>query len=257
MGGELVDIPDIHYGGRAVWTGRALTTLALRATTTLTAGCSNVVELARGFLPPCSHPKVAMLPWGIDQHALASGSQQVQLEGSFRILHVGSLIPVKDQHTLLQAIARLRSTEPGVHLHVVGQGPLRSSLEKLAARLGLVDAVTFHGHVVRHELPAFYRAADVFALSSRHEAQSVVVLEAGLNGLPIVGTSVGLVADFAPHAAVAVPVGDDAALANALTDLRQPAIRRRLGTAVRDLICSEYLASHTVDRLLSLYDRLE
>jgi glycosyltransferase involved in cell wall biosynthesis len=55
--------------------------------------------------------------------------------------------------------------------------------------------------------------ADILLMSSRHEAEPLVVLEAAVVGVPTVGTSVGHVADWAPHAAVAVAVGDAAALA--------------------------------------------
>ena len=262
MGGELVGFPEIRYGGDLAWSSRVLSTLALRAATRVTAGCMIGVNLARGSLPSTHHAKVHRLAWGIDPH-LGTGWQEsrrpaapVHLAGSFRVLHVGSLVPVKDQATLLRAIAQLRAAEPEVHLHIVGDGPLRSALTEHVAALGLTGTVTFHGHKPRHELAPFYHAADVLAISSRHEAQSVVALEAGLCCLPIVGTEVGLVADFAPHAAIAVPVGDDAALAAALEKLREPQARQALGRPARDLVRSKYLATHTGEQLLALYRQL-
>src|SRR5437764_971125 len=81
--------------------------------------------------------------------------------------------------------------EPGAHLHLVGEGPQRRLLELQAEQLGISGAVSFHGPVRREKLGAYYRAADVLAVSSRHEAQSVVVLEAALCGLPVVGAAVG------------------------------------------------------------------
>ena len=113
--------------------------------------------------------------------------------------------------------------------------------------------VTFHGHIPRHELAPYYRAADVVAVSSRHEAQLVVALEAALCGTPTVGTAVGLVADFASPSAPAVPVGDDGALAGTIQAALQPDIGPELGRAACRLVRAEYLAAQTADRLMAMY----
>ncbi|MBV9280970.1 MAG: glycosyltransferase [Chloroflexi bacterium] len=255
MGGELVALPDIGYGGRLARSSRALATL-LGGATAVTAGSASGVEQVRRRLGPRKGASAVHLPWGIDGGLFSAAAAPRELAGDYRILHVGSLVPVKDQAMLLQAFRRVRCSEPAAHLHVAGDGPLRPALESQAAALGLAGSATFHGPIARHDLPAFFRAADVLAVSSRHEAQLVVALEAALCGLPIAGTAVGLVADFAPRAALAVPVGDDAGLAGALLRLREPAIRCRLASAARALVQEQYLAERTVERLLELYERI-
>jgi glycosyltransferase involved in cell wall biosynthesis len=147
----------------------------------------------------------------------------------------------------------VKQTDPGVHLHIAGDGPLRAPLADQARALGLAASVTFHGHVERRELAAYYRGADVVAVSSRHEAQLVVALEAALCGTPIVGTAVGLVADFAPKAARAVPVGDDGELAAAIVAAARSETGQALARAARQVVGSEYLAVHTAEQLMSLY----
>jgi glycosyltransferase involved in cell wall biosynthesis len=260
MGGELVRFPEVGYGGRLTRSGRILSSLALHTAAQVTAGSAHAVRLARASLQPKHCAKVSRLAWGIDPQLETGWAKKAapvhDLAGGFRVLQVGSLVPVKDHATLVRAIAQLRATEAEVHLHIVGDGPLRSALAEQVAALGLTGSATFHGHVLRHELAPYYQAADVLAISSRHEAQSVVALEAGLCRLPIVGTEVGLVADFAPHAAIAVPVGDDAALATALAQLREPAARRALGTTARHLVRSGYLATHTAKQLVTLYEQM-
>lgn len=253
MGGEVVALPDIRYGGRLSWSGRALSSFALRGAHAITAGCDTGMELAAHSLLPRWRREIERLVWGIDPRVFDLGEAPARLEGAFRILHVGSLVPIKDQLTLLRAVARLRASEPGVHLHVVGDGPLRSELCRQAGALELTGSVTFHGHMPRHELGSFYRGADVFALSSRFESQSVVVLEAALCGLPLVGTDVGLLADFAPDSAVAVEVGDDAALAGAFGSVRDARARRSLALAAQKRVNDECLAAHTVERLAEVY----
>jgi len=82
-----------------------------------------------------------------------------------------------------------------------------------------------------------WRDADLAIQGSHHESQGVAVLEAAMAGVPAVGTAVGLVAELAvadPPAAVAVAVGDPAALGDAIAGLaRNPERRARLGDAAR------------------------
>jgi glycosyltransferase involved in cell wall biosynthesis len=253
MGGELVALSDIGYGGQLTRSGRALSTLALRGAGLVTAGCDGSVGLTERLSLPARRTTIVKLIWGVDPLVFEPPSPPVPVEGSLRILHVASLVAVKDQLTLLRAVARLRASEPGVHLHVAGDGPLRAALCEEVRALDLAGSVTFHGHVPRHELTGFYRAADLLALSSRFESQSVVMLEAALCGLPTVGTAVGLVPDFAPDAAITVPVGDDAALARAMASVQDLQVRSSLAEAVRQRVRSGCLASQTADRLMELY----
>jgi glycosyltransferase involved in cell wall biosynthesis len=253
MGGELVGLPDIGYGGRLAASNRLCSNLALRGADRVTAGSSTLVELVRQSMPPARYSRVSRLAWGIDPQLFEGQGPTLDLAGGRRVLHVGSLVPVKDHATLLRSIARLKSVEPGVHLHLVGDGPLRSTLTDQARGLGLSSAVTFHGHVPRHELAPYYRSADVVAVSSRHEAQLVVALEAALCGTPVVGTAVGLVADFASAAAPAVPVGDDKRLAETIQAALQPEIGQALGSAACRLVRSDYLATQTAGTLMAMY----
>lgn len=261
MGGELVAMPDIDYGGRLARSNRLLSALALAGANRVTAGSRQAAEVAQRTQrrpEPAAGPsrRVATLAWGIDPCLFGLHGPSLDLAGRLRVLHVASLVPIKDQATLLRAIARVKEAEPGVHLHIVGDGPLRGLLIDQARRLDVASSVTFHGHVDRRELAVYYRSVHVVAISSRHEAQPVVALEAALCGTPVVGTAVGLVADFAPQAAIAVLPGDDAALADAICRALQPERRQALGTAVHRLVESEYLAAQTAEKLMSLYRTL-
>jgi glycosyltransferase involved in cell wall biosynthesis len=95
--------------------------------------------------------------------------------------------------------------------------------------------VTFHGLQPIEALPGFYDRAHLMVQSSRHEGAGVAVLEAATSGVPIVGTSVGYVADWAPGRAIAVPPADPAALAAAVADaLAHPGRRREIASAAHD-----------------------
>jgi glycosyltransferase involved in cell wall biosynthesis len=93
-------------------------------------------------------------------------------------------------------------------------------------------------------------------MSSRHEAGPVVLLEAAVVGVPTVGTAVGHVVEWAPQAALAVPVGDDAALAISIAKLLDDeALRMRIARAAFERATSED-ADHTAVLVESLYVEL-
>lgn len=164
---------------------------------------------------------------------------------------MASLNRVKDHATLVEAVA-IAAREIDVRLDLVGEDTLSGAVHAHAARLGIVDRVAFHGFRPSDELPAFYDAAHVYVQASRHEAGGAAILEAAASGLPIVGTSVGYVAELAPDAAVAVPRGDAAALARAIVEaLRNPDLRSRLATRAR-----AFAVAHDVDWTATQLERL-
>lgn len=261
MGGELIALPDIGYGGYLSRSNCALSAIALRGAGQVTAGSGPSVELTRRLLRSFGRKQgadrsIEKLVWGIDPTLFQAQGHTHALAGKIRVLHVGSLVPVKDQDTLFRAMARVQDALPGVHLHLLGDGPLRAHLTERVRSLGLTPSVTFHGHVNRGELGPYYRSADVLVISSRHEAQSVVTLEAALCQTPIVGTAVGLVTDFAPEAAIAVPIGDDRALAGAICAAVHRETGRKLAAAAQQHVESKYLAAHTARHLMTMYRQL-
>jgi L-malate glycosyltransferase len=97
--------------------------------------------------------------------------------------------PVKDHRTLLTAFAEVARVRADVDLLLVGDGPLRSDLERQSADLDIADRVRFLG--VRDDVANILRAIDVFALTSVSEAASITLLEAMASELPVVVTAVG------------------------------------------------------------------
>lgn len=103
------------------------------------------------------------------------------------LLAVGHLKPGKGHRLLIQALAQL----PQVTLLVVGDGPLRGSLERLADSLGVAERLHFVGAVAHDELCPYYNAADMLVLPSAREGLPNVVLESLACGTPVVATAVG------------------------------------------------------------------
>ena len=106
------------------------------------------------------------------------------------IANVGRLHPDKDQATLLRGFALARpDLPPGTLLAIAGSGPLDAHLKALAEQLGIADSVRFLGQVpdIRH----YFRAFDLFVLSSDHEPFGMVLLEAMAADVPVFATDCG------------------------------------------------------------------
>ncbi|MEC8251605.1 MAG: glycosyltransferase family 4 protein [Planctomycetota bacterium] len=203
--------------------------------------------------------EIARVEWGVDAEHLVNG---VDLErfapvgaepDELVIGSVGGLRPEKDYATLLQAVARMQHP---AQVRVVGSGALEVDLRAEAARLGLVDRVTFVGFV--SDTAAHYRDFTVFAMSSQTEQMPIALVEAMACGLPVVATDVGdvRVVVSEPNRPLVAPPGDPLALARALDQLAaDPALRRRLGDANRAKAAELYEARTCLERFCAAYER--
>jgi Glycosyltransferase len=109
------------------------------------------------------------------------------------VVCVSRLVPRKGQDVLIRGLPELRRRVPGAALLLVGGGPHRPALQRLAERAGVADEVVFTGSVPGPDLPAHYAAGDVFAMPCRTrrggldvEGLGIVYLEASATGLPVV-----------------------------------------------------------------------
>lgn len=214
-GGELIGLREIGYGGGLHWKGRLREAMVLRAATVVTAASAAMVEsLARlGIV-------AQRLPLGVDLEVWRTREPSRRDPGNpARLIHVASLNRVKDQPTLLRALASLSELGVEFRMDIVGEDTLQGEIQALAVQLGLSGRVQFHGFLTQRALFPLVRNAHLMMMSSKHEAGPLAVLEAGVAGVPTVGTAVGHIAEWAPHAAAAVPVGDWSAMAKAAADV--------------------------------------
>jgi glycosyltransferase involved in cell wall biosynthesis len=146
---------------------------------------------------------------------------------------VAALRAEKNLARLFRAAALLRDKGFAFRLLLVGDGPERAMLERLAADLSLAGRTLFAGHVP--EPAAAYRAMDIFALSSDTEQMPFSVMEAMASGVPVAATDVGDVRVMLPPEGVPyVAPLDPEALASAIEPLLADAgLRARLGAAAR------------------------
>jgi glycosyltransferase involved in cell wall biosynthesis len=251
-GGEVVRLPDIGYGGRLRWRGRLAEALVLGGATAVTAASAPLIQTLAQLGVAAER-----VPLGVDPRSWPPQLPVRRTVGEpARLVHVGSLNRVKDQPTLLRALVVLEESSIPFHMDVVGDDTLGGEVQGLAHSLGLADRVRFHGFLRQQELLPVVRAAHAMVISSRHEAGPVAMLEAGVLGVPTVGTAVGHVAEWAPHGAISVPVGDSAKLAAALLalltdeDLRLRIAHEAFKRATRED------ADYTARRVESLYAEL-
>lgn len=171
------------------------------------------------------------------------------------VLYIGRLAEEKRVHILLDALSQV---EEPVHLAIGGTGPLREELEERAAELGMARRVSFLGFVADDDLSPLYRLADIFAMPSVAELQSVATLEAMASGLPVVAADAGalpeLVRDgengflFAPD--------NSAALAERLAQLVRDADRRAAFGARGLETVRPHDRRHVLDEWVALYTQM-
>ncbi|KUI33330.1 alpha-(1-2)-phosphatidylinositol mannosyltransferase [Mycobacterium sp. IS-1496] len=193
------------------------------------------------------HAALEHLPPGVDTERFAPDpAARADLRARYGlgdrpvVLCLSRLVPRKGQDMLMKAMPAIRRRVPDAVLVIVGGGPYRAALERLARERGVGAHVCFTGGVPGEELPAHHAMADVFAMPCRTrgagldvEGLGIVYLEASATGVPVVaGRSggapetvrdgeTGLVVDGTDVGAVAAAVGDllaDPARATAMGD---------------------------------------
>jgi len=198
---------------------------------------------------------------GIDTSRFLPASHQ----DSPRIVHVARLVEKKGTRYLIDAIGHLRLRFPEVVVDIIGEGPLRSSLEERAKALGLEKNVRFHGvqsnDVVRETLKGATALVlpSVTAASGDAEGLGLVLLEASASGVPVIGTRHGGIPEVVieNESGILVAERDSKMLAEAIEALvSNGPLQRRLGEGARRLACERFDIRRQSAELESLYARV-
>lgn len=206
----------------------------------------------------CSRVKrISVIPNGIGTEKLAvtSGREEARKKlgvdsTDFVVGCVASLTAEKNHEMLIKAIELARPCVRGLKLVLVGDGPLRISIEEFIQGHGLNDVIRVLGS--RDDVRELYGGFDIFALVSKREGLPMVLLEAMASGIAVIGTAVGGVPDVikdADNGLLVDPYGVNQ-LAQAIISLYlDKELRRNMGhkaaVTVRqrfsgDLMCKEY-----------------
>ncbi|KAF0162840.1 MAG: glycosyltransferase [Rhodocyclaceae bacterium] len=166
---------------------------------------------------------------------------------------VATLRSWKGHLFLLDAFAQLE--RPGLHLLIVGEGPMRGPIAEKIAALGIGERVTLAGQ--RGDPEHWLQAMDVFCLPSyANEGVPQAILQAMLCGLPIVSTPVGAILEAVSDSetALVVPPKDAAALAAAIARLLDDdALAARLGDAARRVASADFSRDAMLDRMEAIF----
>jgi glycosyltransferase involved in cell wall biosynthesis len=165
---------------------------------------------------------------------------------------IGRIDPGKGYGMLVRALRAVAAT-----VVLVGDGPDRDRLERLAAELGVAERLVITGWTddARRHLPSF----TVFCLPSRSESFPLTVVEAMLAGIPVVATNVGSVAEAVRdgRTGLLVPRDDPQALVTALRRLLEdPTLRETMGRRARELALERFTADRMARRFEELYEEI-
>jgi glycosyltransferase involved in cell wall biosynthesis len=210
------------------------------ASASLVYAVSNDIRkhIIRDFDVPPS--KVRYLPFGIDTDLFAQDEDRKRHEEkTIEVFSNRGYFPVYDNETLIRGFAKACSEDPRLHLTLKGEGPEEGQTRKVVTRLGLDDQITFRKKTGYADVPRDYRHADIFITTSVSDGTPVSILEAMASSLPCIATSVGGIPEWIEHnvTGLLLQPGSPEQVAEAILSLaRDPALRKRLGTAARKMI---------------------
>ena len=174
------------------------------------------------------------------------------------ILYIGRVDPEKSLDVLMDAFIKVQEKVEDAHLVIVGDGTMRPKLEKMAEKAGISDKVVFTGRVIGKDLPQLYRTGDVFAITSKTETQSIVLLEAMATGLPAVAVKAGAIPELVHNGenGYLCEADDVDAVAKSLVCILQDKnLREAMSEKSLELI-KKHDISYTLTRIEEIYHRV-
>jgi glycosyltransferase involved in cell wall biosynthesis len=201
--------------------------------------------------------RIHFLPNVVDTTHFCPG--HTRREHTTTLLIAGRLAPEKRVDRFLDLVSRIRSkvTDPVCGI-IVGDGPLRKSLQERAVGLGLMPPVLeFRGAV--SDLAEVYRESDIFVFTSDSEGTPNVLLEASASGLPIVTTRTGDTPDVVRDGETGFlcDCGDEEGLASAVLKLvGDEELRRRVGAQGRQFVEENHSSFRLAQFLAELYTQM-
>jgi len=165
---------------------------------------------------------------------------------------VAELHPIKRHHILIEAISELVKNYPTLRLILIGDGELKSVIEKQIANADLTENIFVLGNIT--EAARFLKAFDMFALASKSESYGYVLHEAGLAELPVVATNVGGIPDIIINnqSGLLVPPDDISAIYEAIKKLiDNPDLAKSLANNLL-----EKMSARTIEKMIRVTEDL-
>lgn len=225
-----------------------------------------MAERTRQLYPPVQN--LTVTPFGVDTDQFAPRPRS----RDHSVITIGTVKTLAHKYgidTLIEGFAHCRrllhqrdlKLAERLRLRVVGGGPQRDELEKLAKQTGVAQVTRFIGPVDHGEVPDQLNQLDIYVAASRMDSESfgVAAVEASACGLPVVVSDAGGLPEVVVDGktGLVVPHSDPAALAQALVRLtldRQ--LRHALGVAGRQHVMHHYQWDENVSRMEKVYEQI-
>jgi glycosyltransferase involved in cell wall biosynthesis len=248
----LVTLTNVDGGSSDLFAGwkRRRTLRRLAGALAASAGAAALVRRDRPDL------RVSIVP---PQGAPAPTTPQRVAHEGLAIGFVGRLVPYRGLDTLLEALAHHRHAD--WRLTVVGDGPERERLERLASDLRLAARIRWVGALPPERMPELWPALDVLVVPSRataswNEPASATLLEAMAHEVAVIGSDAGVLPELIDEAGLVTAAGDADALAAALLRVFDHETRLRLAQAARARALQNYSDEAIAERTMAFWEEL-
>ncbi len=233
---------------------------ALRHSDRIT-GCSQAVIQSLDPLGKKLQGRSQVLYYGVNIPAPATLEDRTALRQAFGwsantplVLHVGRLVEQKNHSGLLSIFQHVLKHVPTAKLLLVGEGPKKSEIEALIAKLGISNAVYLLGF--RDDVPSLMSKCDVFLFPSIHEGFGLVAIEANAAHLPIVGSRIPGLTEAVDDGKTALlhDVDDVEGMAKSVIELLQnKQYANQIGNAGLRWVEDHYSLKVGAEKLLGIY----
>jgi phosphatidylinositol alpha-1,6-mannosyltransferase len=241
-------------------TGRAL---IKRAENVRVVSSSEKEKMIRLGVP---ESRVWNIPTGggidVSRFSSADGSRvrtkHLREAGKWLVLFAGRLTKQKRIPDLLRAAEKVTKELPGTVFVIAGDGNEAPAAKALCGRLRLHEQVVFTGNVAYEEMPAYFAAADVFALPSGYEGTARVLMESVAAGVPIVTTKVSGVSELVVDGENGhiVPVGRPQEMAEKLIQVLKHSQRYREGSLRQRQAVAAYERNANLPRVVEMWTQI-
>lgn len=242
----------LRLARRPAW--RAVLRRIIRSADWLLAASEEIRTVALGIY---RHARAEALTNGVDTSLFEPGPATLPpRERGYRLVVPRRLFEKNGVEYLIRALPLMRA-EADVEAVIVGDGPLRERLERLAAESGVAGAVRFLGARPNLEMPGLLASSDVVVIPSLMEATSIAALEAMSCGRPVAASRVGGLPEIIDeNVGVLFEPADAESLAQAVLSLLRHADRRIMGERARKRVVKRWSLERLAKRHVEIYEAL-
>ncbi len=235
------------------WAWRPVLRRIIRAADYLLATSEEICRVALELFP---HPRSEVMTNAVDTERFTPVARSRTEQQRPRLIVPRRLFVKNGVEYFIRAMpAILRDLD--VEARIVGDGPEREKLERLAGELDVADRIEFLGACPNERMPGLLGGADLAVIPSLMEATSIAALEAMSCGLPVAASAVGGLPEIIdPRVGTLFPARDPEALAGAVVELLQRSDLTEMGTEARRRVVARWSLQRLVQRHIDIYNEL-